>query len=77
MTMPSDELHPKSTPISFSDFSGISVHDALIFQRVIRARSLSLETTTKDRAIAGELVAIDLQLSVYIAEEIRKQDKEA
>jgi hypothetical protein len=73
--MPSDELHPKSTPVTFKDFEGVSISDALKFQKVMRARSGSLENLgAKEKAIAGELITIDLALSVYITEEIRKQE---
>lgn len=71
MAMPSDELH-KDEPITFLDFAGISIHDALIFQKVMRARTVRLQGL-KVKA-EDELRAIDLTLSIYIAEEVRKTE---
>lgn len=71
MGMPSDELH-KDEPITFLDFAGLSIHDALIFQKVMRARTGRLQGQ-KTRA-EDELRGIDLTLSVYIAEEVRKTE---
>lgn len=75
MNLPSDELH-KTIPVTIKDFEGIGIHEALIFQEVIRARVNSLENSpgAKEKAIIGELKAIDLTLSVYVAEELRKQE---
>lgn len=75
MTLPSDELH-KTAPILFSDFSGISVQDALKFQKVIRARANALKAVSGKtiKEPIKELGAIDLALSVYISEEIGKQE---
>jgi hypothetical protein len=69
--MPSDELHP---PLNYRDFAGISIHDALIFQKAIRARTGRL-AGSKDKA-EDELSQIDLTLSIYITEEVRAAEPE-
>jgi hypothetical protein len=75
MTMPSDELH-NIPPVSITDFSGISIQDALKFQKMIRARVALLVANTgmKSKAISTELKGLDVALSVYISEEIGKQE---
>lgn len=75
MTLPSDELH-KTTPISFVDFAGITVQDALKFQKVIRGRSERIKAVSGDKIKEPqkELNSIDLALSVYISDEISKQE---
>lgn len=75
MTLPSDGLH-KTTPITFGGFAGISVQDALKFQKVIRARAERLKAVSgiKVKEPMKELNAIDLALSVYISDEISKQE---
>jgi hypothetical protein len=75
MTLPSDELH-KTTPINSSDFSGITVQDALKVQKVIRGRAERLKAVSgnKIKEPQKELNAIDLALSVYISDEISKQE---
>jgi hypothetical protein len=71
MSLPSDELH-KNEPITFLDFAGISIHDALIVQKVMRARTGRLQGL-KVKA-EDELRDIDLTLSIYITEEVRKTE---
>lgn len=74
--MPSDELHV-TQPILFTEFEGISVHDALIFQNVIRARKDRLIKVQglKLKSDALELGNLDIALSLYIVEEVRKADE--
>lgn len=74
MGLPSDELH-KDEALTFRNFKGISIHDALIVQKAIRDRAGRL----KDKKIKAEdeLNAIDLTLSIFIAEEMRLQEPEA
>lgn len=71
MGLPSDELH-RNEPITFSDFEGLSIHDALIVQKVIRARTGRLQGL-KVKA-EDELRDIDLTLSIFITEEVRKSE---
>jgi len=66
--LPSDELHT-TDPLTFQDFKGISIHDALIFQRAIRSRAARLKGN-KQKA-EDELNQIDLTLSIYVTEEVR------
>ena len=75
MTMPSDELH-NIPPVSIADFSGISIQDALKFQKMIRARValFGANPGMKSKAITVELKALDVALSVYVSEEISKQE---
>ena len=73
MGLPSDDLH-KSEPLSFKDFKGITIHDALIVQKAIRARADRLKNN-KLKA-EDELKDIDLTLSIFIAEEMRLQEPE-
>lgn len=71
MGMPSDELH-KDEPITFLDFTGLSIHDALIVQKVMRARIGRLQGQ-KVKA-EDELRDIDLTLSIFVTEEVRKTE---
>jgi len=71
MSLPSDELH-KNDPITFQDLAGLSIHDALIIQKVIRARTGRLQGL-KVKA-EDELRDIDLTLSIYVTEEVRKTE---
>lgn len=71
MSLPSDELH-KDEPITYLDLAGLSIHDALIIQKVIRARTVRLQGL-KVKA-EDELKAIDLTLSIFITEEVRKTE---
>ena len=71
--MPSDELH-NPAPIIFKDFAGLTIHDALIVQKVIRMRAARL-AGNKQKA-EDELNAIDLTLSIYITEEVRKGEED-
>lgn len=71
--LPSDELHT-SEPLSFQDFKGITIHDALIIQRAIRTRTGMLKGN-KQKA-EDELRDIDLTLSIYVTEEVRLQEAE-
>lgn len=75
MSLPSDELH-KTAPVTPADFAGVGIHEALIFQKAMRARvnSLSNSPGAKAKNVSEELKAIDLTLSVYIAEEMGKAD---
>lgn len=71
MALPSDELH-KNEPITYLDLAGLAIHDALIIQKVLRARTIRLQGQ-KVKA-EDELRDIDLTLSIYIAEEVRKAE---
>jgi hypothetical protein len=73
--MPSDELHA-ARPFMFPDFAGVSVHDALIFQKAIRARRDALVKIQglKLKPDALELGSLDIALSLYIVEEVRKTE---
>lgn len=72
MTLPSHELHD-AAPIFFTEFTGLSVHEALIVQKAIRARVNRLDAVIpKQKGAIVELKALDLQLSLYVVEEIRK-----
>jgi len=73
MGLPSDDLH-KSESLTFKDFKGLSIHDALIVQKAIRARAARL-VNNKMKA-EDELKDIDLTLSIFIAEEMRLQEPE-
>lgn len=73
--LPSDDLH-NAAPILLTEFSGVSVHDALIVQRVIRARRDRLVKIqgAKVKPDALELGMLDIALSLYIVEEVRKNE---
>lgn len=71
--LPSDELH-HAEPLTFKDFKGLSIHDALIVQKAIRTRASRLKNN-KLKA-EDELNEIDLTLSIFIAEEMRLQEPE-
>ncbi len=71
MALPSDELH-KNEPITYLDLAGLSIHDALIIQKVLRGRTIRVQGL-KVKA-EDELRDIDLTLSIYIAEEVRKTE---
>lgn len=73
MSMPSDELY-KDEPITFQDLAGISIHDALIFQKAIRARTGRLQGQKVKLRAEDELKGLDLTLSIYITEEVRKTE---
>jgi hypothetical protein len=74
--MPSDELHA-ARPFMFTDFEGISVHDALIVQKAVRARRdalIKVQGLKVNRDVL-ELGALDIALSLYIVEEVRKNEE--
>jgi hypothetical protein len=73
--MPSDELHA-ARPFMFPDFEGVSVHDALIVQKAVRARLDALKKIQglKIKPDVFELASLDIALSLYIVEEVRKNE---
>jgi hypothetical protein len=74
--MPSDELHD-SKPFMRNDFEGISIHDALIVQKAVRARMDALKKIQglKIKPDVFELGSLDIALSLYIVEEVRKTEE--
>jgi hypothetical protein len=62
------------------DFSGIGIHEAMIFQARIRMRVKTLEEEEKQtaatRAIIEELSGLDLALDKHISEEVRHAEND-